>query len=263
MFDINILFDHPLFLTSKLPISRDDSCGEKQPAVHRPPRLHPGRMQVEDHASKRTETSRSIRQTQGDGTSAVKASSLTVRPILCCDCMCLLRHRVAKRPLGRVMVSLHKIPRPRSSLQSTAVVRISRHRDYEVQVECSPQSSCQIGGIKHKHHPLTGQCFEQLSSSPDREQSHCLLSHLYHNLGPLNPPHAAPPPVYHGRDREGAELDAERIRMGNLPVIPRTSAKRAICLINSLFCRSTPGPHPSSPPFAHNSEWDTGEVKGA
>lgn len=39
--------------------------------------------------------------------------------------------------------------------------------------------------------------------------------------------------------------------MGNLPVIPRTAAKRAICLINSLFCHSPAGPHPSTCPIAH------------
>ena len=44
-------------------------------------------------------------------------------------------------------------------------------------------------------------------------------------------PSGLPPP----RPRE-RKLEEKRIRMGNLPVIPRTAAKRAICLINSLLC---------------------------
>lgn len=43
--------------------------------------------------------------------------------------------------------------------------------------------ACQLGGISHKHRPHTGQCFEQLSFPPDREQRHSLQSHLYQNVG--------------------------------------------------------------------------------
>lgn len=45
-----------------------------------------------------------------------------------------------------------------------------------------------------KNYPFTGQCFEQLSFSPDREPRHCLLSHLYQNMGTDAVPHSPPCP---------------------------------------------------------------------
>ncbi len=132
----------------------------------------------------------------------------------------------------------------------------------------SPWSSCQIGSISQKlsnHRSvfwaaviLSWQRAEALSSiSP--------LSKHGHSLRPHTPPRPVAPCQFTITETERAKLEEKRIRMGNLPVIPRTAAKRAICLINSLFCRSPSGPHPSSRPSVRHltAESARGEVKGS
>ncbi len=91
------------------------------------------------------------------------------------------------------------------------------------------------------------------------------LSKHGHLLHPHTPPRPAVPLQFTITETEGAKLEEKRIKMGNLPVIPRTASKRAICLINSLFCLLPSGPHPSSRPSVHHAaaERERREVKGS
>lgn len=67
-----------------------------------------------------------------------------------------------------------------------------------------------------------------------------------------SPPCCAAPLQFTTMETQRQKSEEGSIRMGNLPVILRTTAKRAIHLINSLFCCSLPGPHPSSRPLVHH-----------
>lgn len=102
----------------------------------------------------------------------------------------------------------------------------------------------------------SARCFEQLSpphpspphhrSSPDSRGSVCCLTSI--KTGALTPSTYCPSrPLRFTTTAIQSKLEEERIKMGNLPVIPRTTAKRAICLINSLFCRSAAWPSSISP----------------
>lgn len=93
-----------------------------------------------------------------------------------------------------------------------------------------------------KSYPFTGQCLEQLSF-PVWQRVETLSSPKHtrwHHL-PVSTP---PLPVYHHWDSD-SKLDKKRIKMGDLSVIPCTTVKRAICLINSLWPSSI---FPSSRP---------------
>lgn len=115
------------------------------------------------------------------------------------------------------------------------------------------------------------QCFEQLSPTPastptptDSQGSVCCLTSI--KTGALTPSPCCPSRSLHFTTAEiQSKLEEGRIKMGNLPVIPRTTAKRAICLINSLFCRSAAWPSsifPSTRPPMRPRRARDGEVKG-
>lgn len=115
------------------------------------------------------------------------------------------------------------------------------------------------------------QCFEQLSPTPaptptptDSQGSVCCLTSI--KTAALTPSPRCPSRPHHFTTAEiQSKLEEGRIKMGNLPVIPRTTAKRAICLINSLFCRSAAWPSsifPSTRPPMRPRRARDGEVKG-
>lgn len=97
-----------------------------------------------------------------------------------------------------------------------------------------------------KNDPFTGQCFEQLSFSPDSQASvFCLTSIKTQALAPS--PCCPSRPLQFNTTQTQSKLEEEGIKMGNLPVIPCTMAKGAICLISSHFCRSAVWPTSISP----------------
>lgn len=116
------------------------------------------------------------------------------------------------------------------------------------------QNVAQEGALKSSVSPrnlFSAQCFEQLSPPPpppphhpgptDSQGSVCCLTSI--KTGALTPsPRCPSRPLHFTTTAIRSKLEEERIKMGNLPVIPRTTAKRAICLINSLFCRSAAWP---------------------
>lgn len=111
------------------------------------------------------------------------------------------------------------------------IFRPSAALEAAVRLEASVRNSIcsQVSVLSSCHFPLTeswGTVF-YLTSIKN--------GHSHH---PHTPPRPAAPLQFTTAETERVKLEEKRIRMGNLPVIPRTAAKRAICLINSLFCRS-------------------------
>lgn len=127
------------------------------------------------------------------------------------------------------------ILRPRAALQ--AAVRLEASVSNSILLQVSVLSSC--------HFPLT-------------RPSYCLLLPLSKQGAP--PHHIAPLQTHR------AKLEVNRIRMGNLPVIPRKAAKRAISLINSLLRRlvfTRPPVHPSAVHPWSRREERLKELRGA
>lgn len=123
------------------------------------------------------------------------------------------------------------------------------------------QTSCSRLVVLSSCHPSS----PHLPPHPDWQPSFCLLSHLRQNRRiNARPSLPLPGPLRSTATAIRSKLEEERIKMGNLPVIPRTAAKRAICLINSLVCRSAAwlsSIFPSARPPMHPWRAREGEVK--
>lgn len=103
----------------------------------------------------------------------------------------------------------------------------SKHQSKTVRSQVSVLSSC--------HFPLT-----------DSQGSvFCLTSIKTQALAPS--PRCPFRSLQFTTTQSQSKLEEERIKMGNLPVIPCTMAKGAICLINSHLCRSAVWPSSISP----------------
>ena len=136
------------------------------------------------------------------------------------------------------------------------IFRPSAALEAAVRLEASVRSSIrsQVSVLSSCHFPLTespGTVFYLTSI-----KTWALILSPHSSPPPRRAPSSSPP------QRLRAKLEEKRIRMGNLPVIPRTAARRAICLINSLFCRSPSGPHPSSRPSVRHPPAREGEKGG-
>lgn len=103
----------------------------------------------------------------------------------------------------------------------------SNHQSKTICSQVSVLSSC--------HFPLTD----------SQDSVFCLTSIKTQALAPS--PHCPSRPLQFTTTQTQSKLEEERIKMGNLPVIPCTMAKGAICLINSHFCRSAVWPTSISP----------------